>query len=376
MTSNSSRRGNGSIRKLASGKWQVRYTDPFGRRVSAGTFTRFAHAERALAKVVSDIERGVWAAQPYSDPTGLDTSRLTVAELARLWGEARVNRRGQPLSPNTSSEYARLIRKVLTPLSDMQVRAVTARDIDVWWTRESKRAPAQASKAYTYLAGLMRWAVKRRWITENPCDVFGASTYRSPREPEIPRAEQVEFMISFADERMAAITALAAYGGLRKGEILELRGKDIDQRVVEDETWVHVRVERAVIWDGENNPIVKMPKSRSGVREVLLPRRAGELISVYLEKNLIGREDLLFSQDGAHSIHWGESMLNPRWRRVRSSAGYTGRFHSLRAFHLTQYAVAGATTRELMERGGHRDVATAMRYQRNLGRQASLVGLL
>ena len=370
------RRSNGSVRKLDSGKWQVRYTDPFGRRHSGGTFTRVADAERALARIISDIERGVWREKPYSDPTGLDISRLTVADLARLWGEARVNRRGQPLSPNTTSEYERIVDKVLVPLSGMQIRAISARDIDVWWSRESKRAPAQASKAYTYLAGLMRWAVKRRWIRESPCDVFGASTYRPPREPEIPRPDEVEFMISVADEPMAIVIALAAYGGLRKGEIFELRANDFGYRLVEGEEWLHVRVERAIIWDGEHKPVVRMPKTQSGIRDVLLPKQVERLVAGYLQENRIIERELLFSLDEERKIHWGESMLNPRWRKIRSAAGYRGRFHSLRAFHLTQYAIAGATTRELMDRGGHRDVATAMKYQRNLGRQAALVGRL
>lgn len=376
MGEKSRRRGNGSIRKVASGRWQVRYTDPFGKRISAGTFGRYSDAERALARVIADIEKGTWRAKPYSDPTGLDMNKIDLAQLSSLWADSRVSRRGQPLSPNTTSEYDRLISKVLTPLSQMQIRAISSRDIDVWWARESRRAPAQAAKAYTYLSGLMRWAVKRKWIPENPCDVFGASAYRPAQEPEIPRSEDVDFMIAVSDEPMSIIISLAAYGGLRKGEILELRGDDFEYKSLEGQDWMQVRVERAVIWDGENSPIVRLPKSRAGVRDVLLPQKVGQLVEAYLSNNKIVGSDLLFARDDLRRAHWGESMLNPRWRKIRSLAGYKGRFHSLRAFHLTQYAIAGATTKELMERGGHRDVATAMKYQRNVGREATLVGLL
>jgi integrase len=39
------------------------------------------------------------------------------------------------------------------------------------------------------------------------------------------------------------------------------------------------------------------------------------------------------------------------------------RFHDLRHFSLTMAAVAGASTKELMRRGGHSTPAAALRYQ-------------
>ena len=51
----------------------------------------------------------------------------------------------------------------------------------------------------------------------------------TPSEPPAPTSEQVYIMLENAPTSFNAIIALAAYGGLRKGEILELRRKDGEQ---------------------------------------------------------------------------------------------------------------------------------------------------
>jgi integrase len=66
-------------------------------------------------------------------------------------------------------------------------------------------------------------------------------------------------------------------------------------------------------------------------------------------------------------------MLNPGWQRVRAVAGFSGRFHSLRAYHLTWFGQQGASMKELQARGGHSDYAMVMKYQRTTGREIDLL---
>lgn len=55
------RRRFGSIRKLPSGRWQVRYRDRAGRfQTAAATFAVKSDAARHLALVEADLERGDW----------------------------------------------------------------------------------------------------------------------------------------------------------------------------------------------------------------------------------------------------------------------------------------------------------------------------
>lgn len=364
------RRGLGSIRKLPSGRYQVRFTDPQGiRRTARTTFQTKAAAEFQLTIIRGEIESGTWHIDQTPQAGNLDPKTLTLKDLASHWRSQQVSSKGLPLSPNTLNEYQRLIEKVLHGFADQPIRQITRQHIEQWRAPEIKRAPNQTVKAYKHLKTLMTWAHKRNWIATNPCDIERGSAY-TPTEPPAPTSAQVQVMLEFASKEFQAIIALAAFGGLRKGEIFELRRKDFE--IVEDqgERWLRVSISRGVIWN-QGKPEVRKPKTEAGSRSLLLPLRASELLIKYLTQVPIHPDALLFAK--ANNKHWGEYDLNPIWRKVRAAANYEGRFHSLRTFAATEFAKANPTNQELMDRFGHRDIKTAMRYQRSTGRDVELL---
>jgi integrase len=372
MAEQRGKRGLGSIRKLASGRYQLRYTDPNGVRQNGNvTYVTKSQAEQALGLIAHSIAAGTYFQRQAVAQGDLDPKTLTLAQLGDHWRAVRVNRNGQPLSPNTASEYERLITNTLAPFADKTLRSITRGQIEKWWASERKRAPRQANAAYKHLKTLMGYATKHRYITENPCDIEGATSYSAP-DTEVPTADQVNIFIEVAQEPFNVMLALAAWGGLRKGELLELRRKDVEVEKTDGETWVWVSVSRAVIWV-DKEPVVKEPKTKGSVRRVLLPASAGALLASYLKTLPLYPEALLFPKREGVNEQWGEYQLNPLWRSVRAQAGFSGRFHSLRAFAMTQYGLTGATAKEIMERGGHTNLRTAMRYQTTTGRDLDLV---
>jgi integrase len=364
------RRGLGSIRKLPSGRYQVRFTDPQGtRRTARTTFHTKAAAEFQLTTIRGEIESGTWNIDQTPQAGNLDPKTLTLRDLATHWRSQQVSSRGLPLSPNTLNEYQRLIERVLANFADQPIRQITRQHIEQWRAPEIKRAPNQAVKAYKHLKTLMTWAHRRNWIATNPCDIERGSAY-TPTEPPAPTKEQVQIMLESATGELQAILTLAASGGLRKGEIFELRRKDFE--IVEDqgERWLRVNIGRGVIWN-QGAPEVRKPKTEAGIRSLLLSLVASELLIKYLTQVPIDPEALLFAKSG--NKHWGKYDLNPIWRKVRAAANYQGRFHSLRTFAATEFAKANPTNQELMDRFGHRDIKTAMRYQRSTGRDVELL---
>ena len=220
------RRGLGSIRKLPSGKYQVRFTDPFGiRRTARTTFQTKALAEFELTRIRGAIESGTWHIDNTPQAGDLNPQTLTLKDLAAHWRSQQVSSKGLPLSPNTLNEYQRLIERVLVGFADKPIRQITRQHIEQWRAPELKRAPNQAVKAYKHLKTLMTWAHKRNWIAINPCDIERGSAY-TPSEPPAPTKQQVQIMVENTEGSTQAILALAAFGGLRKGDILELRRKD------------------------------------------------------------------------------------------------------------------------------------------------------
>jgi integrase len=373
MATTGTKRGIGSIRRLPSGRYQLRYTDPNGqRRTGATTYGTKAQAEHALLDIRRTVENGTYETKQAIQAGDVDPKTLTLEELGTYWRGVRLNRRGQSLRPSTLHEYERLMQNVLTPLKDRPVRALTAGQVERWWAPEHKKAPNQASKAYKHLNTLMKYAQKRNWVASNPCDIEGASSYTPTTQPDVPTAEQVSIMLDVAPEPFKTLVALAVSAGLRKGELLALTRADVETLKSEGETRLFINVDKALTWDGTRE-IVGQTKSEGSVRVVELPQWANEYVTKHLTSLPINPDALLFPRKAGSSLHWGKYQMNPVWRSVRSQSGFQGRFHSLRAFHLTQYGLTGATAAELMARGGHRDLATAQRYQRTTGREAQLL---
>lgn len=350
----------------------MRYTDPNGiRRTGRTTYKSKSLAELELSRIRAAIESGTWQVDQTPQVGDLEPKTITLSQLAKHWREQQVNAKGQPLSPNTLREYERLIERTLRNLASKPIRSISRQQIEAWRAPELKRAPNQTSKAYKHLKTLMTWAHKRAWIATNPCDIERGTAY-TPSEPVAPTSEQVQIMLDNAPAPFDALLALAAYGGLRKGEILELRRKDIEVIKNDAETWIRVNVSRGVIWD-ENRAIVRKPKTEAGVRSLLLPLKASTLIQSHLNRISIDPEALLFPKHPGTNEHMGEYQINPIWRKTRALAGYSGRFHALRTYAATEFAKLNPTNQELMDRFGHRDIKTAMRYQRTTGRDAELL---
>ena len=87
-----------------------------------------------------------------------------------------------------------------------------------------------------------------------------------PLEPSdfyIPITAEVEELISSADDKILVPVLLAAYGGLRRSEVCGLKKSDF--------TKDGVFVRRAVVYDRDKKPVVKLPKTKAGYRFIPLP---------------------------------------------------------------------------------------------------------
>jgi Phage integrase, N-terminal SAM-like domain len=106
MAGRPGRRRFGAIRKLPSGRYQVRYRTLDGRSVTAPmTFASKGDAARYLTKVEADLARGEWA-----DPR---LGRTTFGEWADRWLDTTVN-----LRANTKAGYRGVLRQYLRPTFD------------------------------------------------------------------------------------------------------------------------------------------------------------------------------------------------------------------------------------------------------------------
>jgi integrase len=178
-------------------------------------------------------------------------------------------------------------------------------------------------------------------------------------DPDVHFLEQpeIEALISAvpddtfgATERALYLTA--AMCGLRQGELLALRWRDVD--------WLASRVRvRANYVRGK----LGAPKSRRSSRSVpLADRVAGELERHFQRSSYQGDSDLVFCHPST-GTPLDPSKLRKRFKQAASRAGVRAvRFHDLRHTFGTHCAAAGVPLRTLQEWMGHSDFKTTLVY--------------
>src|SRR5512132_3420348 len=339
-----SRRRFGSVRRLPSGRWQARYQTNDGRQHTAPeTFATKADATRHLAQVETDLSRGQW-----SDPR---LGRTTFMEWAARWEATTVN-----LRANTQAAYRNLLRRYLLPtfgpmrLADLDAMAVRA------WLAKLDREGVGAStraKAYRLLSRILGTAIESGYLARNPCTIRGAAAEPAP------------------EMRFATVALVAAYTGLRWGELAGLRVKRVDllhRQITVAEQLLEVR----------GRLTFGPTKTGAGLRTVTLPTVAAEALaehlSVYAEA---GPNGLVFPAARGGPIR-RSNFTRRVWIPTTRAAGVEGlRFHDLRHTAATLAVAAGASTRELMVRMGHSSSAAALRYQHVMaGRDAAIAAAL
>ena len=180
-----------------------------------------------------------------------------------------------------------------------------------------------------------------------------------------PPSAQVAALAEAIDPRYRALVLVAAYGGLRWGELVGLRVRRVDL--------LHGRVTVAEQVAEVNGRLIPgPPKTEAGRRTVTLPAVAAVALAEHLaEFAEPGPEGLVFpAPEGGYLRRSNFSRRS--WRPATRAAGVEGlRFHDLRHSAATLALAAGANTRELMERMGHTSPAVALALPACDGRSGS-----
>jgi integrase len=349
----------GSVAKLPSGRYRARYTQPGTERwVNAPTtFDTRLDAQTWLATVHADLVRGAWL-PPDTD--------ITLARYAETWLAHRT------LKDRTREHYRKLLDRLILPtLGATPLRKLTPALVREWHARTAVDTPTARAHAYGLLKTICSTAVSDDLIAANPCRIRGAGQAQRVSQTEPAALDELAVIVDNMPDRYRLMVLLAAWCGLRFGELTELRGYDIDTK-----TGV-IRLRRAVVWVG-GEPVVTTPKSHAGSRDVNVPPHLLPAVREHLLRHGVGRDGLLFPAARNSGEHMRSSTLMGVWRPARKAAGREDlRFHDLRHTGAVLAASTGATLAELMARLGHSTPGAAMRYQHAAkGRDAQIAARL
>jgi integrase len=361
--------------RLPSGNWQIKYVRPNKTRGSK-TFPTWNQANDVNKKFLAMIAEGIDPDEKIkTDQATAKARAITLRQLADEFRESKRVKNGSPIANKYKTELKRYVN--LADFADRPIGEITAEEVTKWFNELSQVTGKQASHAYTWIKAVFAEAIDRKLITDNPCRIKSAGSFTTQTELPIPDSKQVAIMYELAQGEMKAYLALAVGGGLRRGEIHELRKKNIQVEDRNGKQVVFIDIKKAVEWPTGSKPQQKATKTSNSVRRIPLGQKDSQIIRDHLATmNTIDPEALLFCSDRKSNSYWAANYAYDKLTRIFAEAGWDGSPHRLRAYAATQYGLQGATLAELMERFGWTNVKTAMRYLRSTGREVELLDRL
>jgi integrase len=231
----------------------------------------------------------------------------------------------------------------------MALEDVTTQRIEQWLSSLAG-APSSRSKALVLMHGILKRAKKVWGLQVNAAAEVEKPTLQRTDDIQVFSPEEVWSLVrAAANEQDAAVYLTAAFTGLRLGELLALRWRDVDF------TGAVIRVRASYAMGALTTP-------KSGkVRAVpMAPDVAKALAQLGRRTDWVGEDDLVFP--GAAGGFLDGSALRRRYKSALAAAGLRQlRFHDLRHTFGTRM-IAKADIRRVQEWMGHADIQTTMRY--------------
>jgi integrase len=262
---------------------------------------------------------------------------------------------------STLMDYESHLRVHLAPFFGAKpLHRVDGRDIEAFIAakRRDGRAPKSVLNYLGLLHSIFEFGQRRGWTAANPCKLVDKPRVGTA-DADIRFVDQAELealLRAAPDDDIGRVDRImwltAAMTGLRQGELLALRWRDVD--------WLaeRLRVRRSFV-RGEFGT----PKSHRSSRSVPLADRVAAELDAHHRTTAYGADDDLVFGHPHLGTPMERSRLLKRYKAAAKAAGIRDvRFHDLRHTFGTRMAAAGVPMRTLQEWMGHRDYKTTLIY--------------
>jgi integrase len=354
------RRGNGegSIRRRADGRWEGRYTvhTDEGRKQKAV----YGKTRKEVAEKLTDVMAG--------RDKGLifDAGKLTVGEHLKQWLADVVK---PSASHRTYSTNAQQVRDHIAPtLGRIKLKGLRKAHIDRLYREklDSGLSSSTVRRIHAVLHKALEEAVKGELILRNPATHANKPKVKQDEIEPLDASQAAAFLKAAKSDRFEALYILCLMCGLRQGEALALRWRDIDL----DGGTLRVNLQLQRVRDGGGLRFSE-PKNASR-RTVGLPQRAVSALQSHRKRQLEEKlragplyqdGDLVFASGHGTPID-AQNVVNRYYKPLLKRAGLPAiRFHDLRHSCLSLLAQRGEPIRDLQALAGHATAAfTLQRY--------------
>lgn len=313
---------------LPSGNWRVRV---FSHKDATGK----KHYESFTASTRTEAE--MLASQFANKKHRIKNSDLTVAEAIDGYITAKTN----VLSPSTIRGYRKMQRNNFDLINNKKIKRLTNEEVQLFISQISiQMSPKSTKNIYSLLtASIALYAPDIIFRVTLPSTV--------KRTAPAPSNDNVIELFNAASPWMKKCIALAAFGGLRCGEVAALKYGDITDNSI----FIHADM----ILDENNNWIYKdMPKNQNSIRTIKVPTKVIQLLGKGNKNDYV--------------IGYNSNAISKMFVLLKNKVGCNIRFHDLRHYYASIGAVLNIPDIYLADFGGWRHDSTVMKsvYQGNI----------
>lgn len=320
-------------------------------RQRSKTFQKAHDAEKFLADTVKKIH----------DNTYRDFKPAPLGEVFDRWLTHSLKVRVQEgsLKPSTAKSYRSMLKEHLRPaFADYRSDRLTMEAIEEWRAglaakiAEGTLAPKFYVNLRNLLHAILEWAVHRNpaYLAHNPTKDL--ERLRLPKAKKRPHfePEQLDAILEAAEATPPddTIIRLAAYSGLRRGELFALKWEDVDWGKGKDGGRIHVR---RSIYQGA----ITAPKTEDSDRAVDVPQRLLDDLGLYRLMYPAVGEGYLFRAPQGRPLDpdaWHKERMVPILEKAKLRSPLTG-LHSLRHSYVSLLIAQGEDIRYIADQVGH-----------------------
>jgi integrase len=345
--------GQGSIRERADGRWEARYTDANGMRRSI------------MGKTAAEVEEKLTAAKNARNkgmPSAPD-ARKTVGQYAAEWLESRRRR----IRESTWIRYEQHIRLQIVPvIGRVHLIKLNRDNLQHLYARclADGLAPSSVAQVHTLMHHILKDAMRSDLIQRNVAELANPPRVEK-REMQIYTTEQVETLLDAAEGHwLAPMIALTVATGLRAGEVIALRWRDVDLPC----GVLHVKRTRTRTAKGYVDG--RSTKTGSGVRDIRLVPFAVDALKSHRARQAAERlrlGELWVDEDRVFPSSMGKALdasnFHRQWGKLLARASLPEiHFHDLRHSAASWLLSQGVPVVDVSKLLGHANPAITMRF--------------
>lgn len=323
------------------------------KRVKRRGFKTKKEAEAAQRDLLNELNKGL----------DIDASKVLFKDHLKSWLQ---DKKSTKIKQGTLETYTWLVESYIIPeLGEIELGKITPRQIQDLYnklTEQGKPCGENIQKIHTIIKSSLRKAAGWGMIIKNPADVVERPEAEEKEMLYWEDKEAHQFLKAAESDRYYHAFLLAITTGMRQGEILGLRWRDID--------FINRTISVRQILTHDGKEIQSGTKTKSGIRSIGIDRITASKLQKLrhrINEEKMEYRDVYQDNDLVICTKFGTPVsprnINRSFDRLIERAGVKKiRFHDLRHGHVVALLKMRENNKRIAERMGWASVRMLDRY--------------